>query len=723
MIFADYPGHFITIIVVIALASALTWTFMTTNLKRLGAKRILFALIAFLPLLALLIISWNPSNLTTTEQTQKCCVLVFFDTSRSMSIEDQDHQQTRLDSVIDIFNKKFFTKSKDKPEYRIFGFDKDTYSVNSAKHLLRWGQRSDLRDSWKAVCKELNSCTGEDTRNKEVSGAIIFTDGQADNQNLTFYEPLKNKDIPVMFVGVGSNEKQPDLKLISMSAPARVAVDTTYPVTAKLNTYGMMGSNVKVDIFQNDYLIDTKTITPSQSNSNHEFKFSLSSSAKGNDTITVKASTEAKELNIANNTMSKIIRVESDSRVKVLFYSQVANFNLGKIRQILLRDQKVDLDFKMDVVIDPLVIRDNPNANIHVKFPEDKTKLNSYDILLFGPTNFNMFSDNTLKNIYDFTTQRGGTMILLPGKDNFAMSRFKQPLISNLLPVTFTYADSIFDRGDIDIPVLQTSEAIAASVFSKEAFKSQIQTSLPAYSGMKKKPAATTLLTLAEEPFLCFHRIGRGRVCVINSDLLFQWYREDQQGGFLHQFFANLTSYLAQVTSTSSRIDIVARRDNKNNDIIVEAFVRGLDYEPISNATVLMDVNNELIKMSPASDGRYIGRLSDYSEQSFLMKVKAESSGVFLGEEVEVIDLPQKKNEMSEPRANKQFLEKLARHTGAKYINSSKVTQKDASIFRVERTITRTKEISSIWQKWSILIFICCLLTFNWFIRRTVGLV
>ena len=64
------------------------------------------------------------------------------------------------------------------------------------------------------------------TEKNKVVGAVIFTDGQADDKNVNTYLSLRNKDFQLVFVGVGSRGKYTDVAITSINAPARMAIDT-----------------------------------------------------------------------------------------------------------------------------------------------------------------------------------------------------------------------------------------------------------------------------------------------------------------------------------------------------------------------------------------------------------------------------------------------------------------------------------------------------------------
>ena len=68
-------------------------------------------------------------------------------------------------------------------------------------------------------------------------------------------------------------------------------------------------------------------------------------------------------------------------------------------------------------------------------------------------------------------------------------------------------------------------EGIASKAISKADFAEQEMMVRPYYKTLEKKPAATTLASVRGKPVIAVHRVGRGRVCLLNVSKLFRWYQ------------------------------------------------------------------------------------------------------------------------------------------------------------------------------------------------------
>ena len=121
MILADYPGHFIATVLLLAAAVLLIFAYRTDKIRNVKGWRWLLGILHYASIAVLLFIIWDPSASTFKVTKTKNNVLVFFDTSESMSITDAGGQ-SRLDAAVEIFQNKFKPGEPNRPEYKIFGF-------------------------------------------------------------------------------------------------------------------------------------------------------------------------------------------------------------------------------------------------------------------------------------------------------------------------------------------------------------------------------------------------------------------------------------------------------------------------------------------------------------------------------------------------------------------------------------------------------------------------
>lgn len=717
MILADYPGHLVGCLLVALLVGVCCWAYRSTVLRPLGLRRWCLAPLTLVSLFLLIIIAWNPSAMRSVTEEQPCTLLAFFDTSKSMSIED------RLDRVIERFESALPDGKQTNAVIQRFGFDRSCYPVAHTNELQRWGDTSDLSGAWSVLENALTVTdqTTTDTQ-RSVSGVLLFSDGQFDFLDPMAYAPLVHEGVPFTIVGVGSEQSQPDLRVARLQAPPRVAVDSAYPVLVTLAGTDLGEQAVTVTLSRNGHAIDQQVVRFAADQSQVTLPFELSATTLGLDTLEVTAQGQKNEINSANNRKARVVQVVTNDKLRVLLYSQVANADLGKIRQALLRDEKVELDFRLDAVRNPALVRDNPQTTLRVAFPRSRGELNSFDVIFLGPVEIRQFSNDQAEALYNYVSQRGGAVIFLPGRESFGLHHLTQTPMAPLVPVQFQGSQTQQRPRHLELAQL-SPEAEARDLMSWLDEVEAPPLTVASYERIHKKPAATTWLELDGTPLICVQRLGRGRTALINTSVLSLWYRENQDGGLLRQILAGLTSRVGAITSRESRIDLVAKEDPATGRVDMEALVRDIDYQPVDKATVLLDVAGTVYRMQGHGPGRYAVRLDQAPARSFLVTVKAETGGRFLGEKVSAIDLPERADEMTRTQSNKAFLKTLAQHTQATYMDLEDFDRKHLEGFAQSRTVERKIDLVSIWARWPLLSGLCAILILNWFLRRAWGMV
>jgi hypothetical protein len=672
-------------------------------------------------------------------------VLALFDTSESMSVVE-DGRSTRLDKALNVFEEKFRPLDRDGAGYRICGFDDQSYHGGSSDFLRRWGSQTDLHSVFSMLGKhdvtedppavENAQNPGAETppiKKSKVTGAVIFTDGQVNDKNVSAYLPLGNKDFQTVLVGVGSRARQMDVAIKSIDAPSRMAIDTVSDIGVVVAGRNLQDKPVTVELLKDDYVIATRDAPVEAFEQNRRggvsavkdvtLEFTVGADRLGSHAFSARAKTLEQEVNQANNVRSTMIEVVEETGLKVLFYSQVANFNVGKVRQALARDKKIQLDLSLDVIRTPALAEQASKMSGYVRLPDDRRGFYEYDIIVLGPCDLEVLTGSQVDGLYSFVADRGGGLVLLPGKADFGPGAWVNEKAKALIPVVF----------DSDYPTIWPSspgrieltiEGIDSEVIGPAALEEHVEPALPYYRISNSKPASTTLASIKDTPVISIHRVGRGRVCLLNTSQLFRWYREDLEGGLLYKTMAGLTAHLGRTTSREAGIELFVERAAEQADKVkFEAYVCDNSFDPVSGANVLLSVKDRFLSMDHIGRGHYVAEVEDFRDQAVVATAQAEVDGVFLGEKTVAVNLPPAKSEMTDTELDEKFLQALAKKINGKYFHADDVDENIAQMFETQTRMGSSRQMTSIWPNWLLLIILCILLSISWFLRRAIGLV
>ena len=757
MIFVNYPGHFISCLLLIIFGVLVIFAFRSGELQKAKVKpyRLPLILLQYISILILLLILWDPSRPKIDEVMTKNSVLALFDTSESMSIAE-DGQITRLDKAIKKFEEKFHPLNPNGPDYKIFGFDRRSYQSGSLDFLRRWGPQTNMHSIFTMLRKydivdeadfTENTQTGDlrtsdslkekqTAQENKVAGAVIFTDGQADDKNIDSYLPIQGKNFQVLLIGIGSRKPQSDISIKSVSAPSRVAIDTACKVQVVVTVKNLQNQPVTIELLKDDYVIDSREIpvetfaTEGRRRSSLPvgtkdvtLDFTVGADRLGGYTLSARAKTIEQEVNLANNIRSVMVEVVEETRLKVLFYSQQANFNIGKIRQALARDNKIQLDLALDVVRAPVLSDEVYKRSSYVKLPDDRDGFNKYDIIILGSCNLDSLSGSQIDGLYSFVVDKGGGLIMLPGEIESGPAAWMNRKAKALVPVILDADETTmkqYSPGKIEL----TLEGIDSKIISPELLEEYDEPTSAYYRIINTKPAATTLALAEDTPIISIHRIGRGRVCFLNASKLFLWYREDLQGGLLYKLMAGLTAYVGRITNLEAGVRLFAERPtDQTNKVKFSAYVCDKSFVPVTGANVLLNVAEKVSTMNELGEGYYVTEIDDTKDRMIIATAQAEVNGIFLGEKTIAVNLPPVQTEMANVDLDEKFLISLAKRLNAAYLYADDMDENVTQTFKAQTRTYSSRRMTSIWPNWLLLLVLCTLLSVNWFLRRAIGLV
>jgi len=550
-----------------------------------------------------------------------------------------------------------------------------------------------------------------------ICGAVVFTDGQADNKQVQSYVKLQSGDCPVVIVACGDEKPARDIDVRTVKAPLSVQVEQRYDIESQIAARNLGGQPVEVQLWINDVLTDRTPVTMPQEGEQQDVRFSVHALAPGIDEIRVVADAVEGEVNAHNNARTRLVEVRADDNMRVLLYSQVAGFDIGRIRQCLTRDARVQLDFVYDAIVDPGLQKQRTSRI--VRFPESVGEFNQYDLIVLGPCRLDRFSSEQIAALYDFVTRRGGSVVFLPGRQPFGLEGCEIDKVNALVPVDF---DGPADTAPTD-GLSITEEGLDRHYSEAVCNDSRGDDVDMAYAHIRKKPAASTVLQCGQQALVCTQRIGRGRTAIINSSNIYQLYREDEDGGPLFKLLSDIVTDVEGRSSQQGHIEVFVRRAGDATDIAFETCVTDQAYAPAQRATVLLEFNDRMTSMRETLPGTYVATIPNFRGTSVFARVRVEHRGFYLGEKAVAAEIEDVRHEMDDAQCDKEFLRALCEHVGAEYVDAEKIDADTFGRFQSYRAGQQDRYLKRIWPRWRIFVFLCSMLVLQWFLRRAKGLV
>ena len=727
MTLPGYPGHLAILVIaatgLIAVMMAVCFrpggTQTDTPGRRL-ARVVLGALHVVAPLIIVLILC-DPSREVVSQARTRTSVLTLFDTSRSMSVPD-DGYHSRLDQAIRAFEARCHPTADQGPAYALFGFDSDAYRCDGPAGLRRWGEAT----HGDALVRFLGQNIADARASgpcliQAVGGVIVFSDGQVDDRSLDALAACRD-DVPVWVVGVGSKDPPADVAVTNLGAPGRVGSGRSYPIEATVACVGQVQGPVLVDLLRDGQVVETRPVPMSgvaRGQETRKVAFEVQAGEAGTESWVTRVRVAGGDGNPANNERAAVVDVVEPTRTRVLLYAERLDLNLGKVRQALALDKGLELDVALDALKVRRLARKAADTSGYVSFPYERKEFYVYDVIVLGPCDPDRWDADQRDGLYSFVADRGGGVIILSCHPGDGPCLWQEPRLAALVPVGYGLDQIGADRqSGLLVP---TADANSIAGLRANDLSGDVAIR-PCDAVLRPKPAATTLALIEGVPAVAVHRVGRGRVGLVNITALHQAYRADEEGGPLAKVLSGLVYHVAQGAGPDSHIQVCGEgMPGSRGRVRIRALVSDEFYRPVPDAQVLVEVAGGVTRMVPQGDGIYAALVDRPRGQSLLVTVEAQRHGRFLGERTTAVDLGPMHDEMSDVRLDETYLRSLAQAVKGRYVHIDDLPRDLSKAFRSEQVTEVRMQTTSLWPVWPMWIALCVCLVASWFLRRFLG--
>lgn len=670
---------YIVIAVVVSLAMAL---FMYGyNFKQSGRLRLLFGVIRFLSLFALLLLVINPKFKSETFTVLKPKLPVLIDNSASISeLEQTDNARQML----------AFLKSdealNDKFEISYYSFGSNLNNSDSVTFSERNTNIQKALVSLNAVFKS------------EVAPTLLISDG-----NQTFggdYEfsasTLKNPVFPVI---LGDTTSYIDLRIQQLNTNRYAFLKNQFPVEVILVYSGAGSQSSQFIVNQGSAVVHRETVAFTETSNTKTIAFTLPASSVGLQKYTAQLIPLQEEKNKQNNVKQFAVEV-IDQATNVLIVSKIMHPDLGALKKAITSNEQRSVTF--------------------VKPSEAVAMLNDHQlVVLYQPdrsfTALYAEMKRLKKNRFTITGAETDWDFLNAIQQSFEKdTSFQTELVTARQNLNFgTFA--VEDIGFGSFPPLRTA-------FGQLDVKIPHETLLQQYiDGIS-----------TESSLLAIMELNGQREAIWDGEDLWKWraqvYLQDDSFEPFDEFLGRLVQYLAS-TKRSSRLEVSNESFYYNNNPIkISAQYFDSNYVFDARAALTISVSN-----TETGDQRsfpmllkgnfYEVDLNSLPAGSYLYSVGVKDEAVARSGNFTILDFNVEQQFLN---ANVTKLQRMATHTGG---NAFFVTQQQELLNELLND-NRFQSVQKSEQKivplidWKYLLgFIVLLLSLEWFIRKYNGLI
>jgi hypothetical protein len=594
----------------------------------------------------------------------------------------------------------------------------------------------------------------DDASGRGLAGIVLITDGRS----TVGIDPLDavrrateasggQPRAPVMAVPVGSIDAPIDLAVTDVLAAPVVALNDTVSINATLQSSGLTGREVAVELRSADgEVLESRRMKLKEGR--QQVVFQWHAQEAGTSLLTVAVPPEAEEAVRENNLVETSI-VVSDRRSKVLVVDHAARWDLRFIDHAIRRDT----GFEPTVLLTSTVASaDTPAASAasgdgdtSAKLPRDVEEWAAYDLIVLGDVPTAILDVARQKALVEAVSRRGVGLVLQPGGEHLPREYADAPL-AELFPVTIDQA-----AGDGSATVeaaafkplrmrvtargaMHPAFALSGDAARNRSKWSEMPPFFRAAAATGPKPSATVLaevdapasraaiVLMAEAP------LGNGRVGWIGTDETFRWRRNVGDAMFWRFWGQALRSAARRDDHPPDANWLVVSPDRCEPDspVLVELNLVDESKKPVEAALQKVALTPPgaaeavAIELRPAGrPGLYAGTFTPDSAGRYGVRHGAGAAGLSASLAAECV-VSEPSRERAQAGVDREALRSLADLSGGAVIEIADFATIPSKLTKTA-VEARTSLEDEIWDTWPVLLLLVGLYCLDVGIRRLSG--
>ncbi len=595
------------------------------------------------------------------------------------------------------------------------------------------------------LLRQIRSESSED----QLSAAVLLTDGRqtvpGEDDPRRLAAQLR---VPLYIVPIGWGEMRRDVILHHLHAPSSVIQKDTILIEAIVTAFGCKGEVCEVQLVEGNQVRNSKTLAFRHDQEDQHVRFDVETSEVGRREFTIRLSDTRDEFTRENNASTIGVDVV-DAVLRVLIAEDTARWEHQFLVNLLRRQQQMEFD---QLRFSPQTVGTGSRQATGL-FPETVAEWSEYRVVILGDVSPRQLSRSSQEGLREFVTKRGGSLIVIAGKNAMPHAFDGEPLV-DLLPVEQSRDAGWADAG---YRVELTAEGktldvmrLGEDVPSTEAIWRQMSRSLPIdFPNRYCQPKPTSTVLLAALPgeaartdqsraYLCWQQVGAGRVAYLSSPTTYQL-RMRSGDKYHYRFWGQFVRWIASnsLTKGSKTVRLQTDKSNYRMGDAVEIRLELSDESgrPLAGAQPVIDALRSeqrdaviALNSDPKVPGRYLGKFAATESGRYTLRAAGSEVDQLLarekvtdGVEIQIEYEPELDREQMDPRADRPLLEYLARRTGGAVLEPTTLANLHQVLALEPRTLESAQR-TPLWDRWWCLGIIAGCLTVEWLLRKRAGL-
>ncbi len=680
-----------------------------------------------------LVLLWQPALAVQSLKNRQNAIALLVDTSRSMSL--QVDGQSRLEQVTNAFSGEVMDSLEERFRVQLYGFSGFPQRLASLQleNIPEPGKSSGIGESLLSVLQESTAVP---------LGAVLIASDGADNTGRFgrgLMAEIGKYNIPVHTVGVGRERIEGDIELSDVSVAAKSLPHSRISAQLTLRHDGNNEKTTRITVRDDETMLASKPVTlrAGEPVKREWVDFAAGDSGVRNLSFTVEP-LAAEEIT-GNNKQLRVMDIPR-RRSRILYVEGEPRWQFKFMRRAVHADASVQLVTMLRTSTNKYYRQnvDTPEQLQH-GFPDDDEELFEYDALIIGSLEAAFFTPKQQVAIRDFVSRRGGTLMMLAGRNGLGAGGWNNSEIVDVLPALLERGESTFIREKVkSVLTVQGRSSLITRLDPDPETNELLWAEMPELADYQRvgalKPGAVQLMSVQvgrdQVPLLVQQNYGRGRAVIFATGGTWRWKMLLPSTDIKHHtFWRQLLRSL--VADTSGTVRLSSDRSNYSDEarVVLRAEVRTKDYEHASNALVNAVITPEngsprTIELTPSAVemGVYEAEVDAPELGIYRIESTAHLGDERLGADTLHVRREGDVAEYFHPEQNRSLLTRLAKNTGGRYWELDELSDLHNEIRFSQAGIT-AREVLDLWDMPALFLLLLALRTSEWLLRRKRGVI
>ena len=440
----------------------------------------------------------------------------------------------------------------------------------------------------------------EGARSESLAAVVLASDGIDTTGGVSAAQlaEIAALGVPVHTIGVGRDRLPEDLELGQVLVPKKALPGST--VAARVAIRHDREGEVLLRVYDGDRLVATQPVLLPATATTTTARIDVDLPAAGFHRLRFSVDGIDAEPEMRNN--GRVVLVEAEEqKFDALYFEGEPRWEYKFLRRAIDPEGDIRLASLLRVSPNKFYRQGLESADeLAEGFPATRDALFAYDALIIGSVEAASLTSEQLEIVRDFVSVRGGSLLLLAGRNGLGNGGWGQSEIADLLPVRLAPSSmDTFSRVRTDVRLtVQGADTEMLRLADTPEQNLDAWSGLPAVADYQAlgslKPAAITLLEAVTPsgaaPLLVMQPYGRGQVFVLATSGTWRWQMSMPLEDLSHEtFWKQLMRAL--VAGAPGKVSLTA--DASEAGVSLRAEFRDDAFRPVDDVSVSVVVSHE----------------------------------------------------------------------------------------------------------------------------------